>query len=355
MTPGFVRNVVASYTELFMRTLLTWNDVLNFAQEGNPEPDRSVSKSEEEWREQLTPEQYQIIRLKGTERPFTSDMCELLEPGNFACVCCNTPLFDSSGKFASGTGWPSFTQPVKENAIAYTQDGSHGMGRIEVTCNTCDAHLGHVFPDGPEPSGLRYCINAISITKFDEDATPGITTSLATFGGGCFWSTEALFQQLRGVVGVTSGYAGGNLENPSYHQVCSGTTGHAEVVQIEYDPNEISYADLLRVHFATHDLTTLNRQGADMGTQYRSIVLYRNDEEFEQVSTLKRELSAQLEKPIVTEVAPLETFYPGEDNHQDYYQSNLQGSYCTAVIDPKLGKFRDLFRGLLKESAPDHA
>lgn len=143
--------------------MVSWNNVLDFAREGNPESDRKVTKSDEEWRNKLTPEQYQITRLKRTERPFSSVMCELFEPGSYSCVCCGTPLFDFSGKFESGTGWPSFNQPVQENAIAYHEDGSHGMYRIEVTCNACDAHLGHVFPDGPKPSGLRYCINALSM------------------------------------------------------------------------------------------------------------------------------------------------------------------------------------------------
>ena len=145
--------------------MIQWSDVENFANGNNPEPDRKVTKTEDEWRQQLTPEQFQITRLKGTERPFSSQMCDLFEPGNYACVCCETLLFDSTGKFDSGTGWPSFTQPAKENAIAYHGDNSLAMMRVEVTCNTCDAHLGHVFPDGPEPSGLRYCINAVSMAK----------------------------------------------------------------------------------------------------------------------------------------------------------------------------------------------
>ena len=149
--------------------MINWQDILNFTTGGNPEPDRTVEKSEEEWRAQLSPEQFEITRLKGTERPFSSDICERFEPGNYACACCDTLLFDSSGKFDSGTGWPSFSQPAKENAIAYTDDGSHGMTRIEVICNTCDAHLGHVFPDGPEPGGLRYCINALSMVKLESD------------------------------------------------------------------------------------------------------------------------------------------------------------------------------------------
>ena len=151
--------------------MLTWNDVLNFASDGNPDPDRTVSKTEDEWRGLLTPEEFQITRLKGTERAFSSETCGLFEPGRYGCVCCSTPLFDSTEKFDSGTGWPSFTQPIAENAIAYDNDNTRAVTRIEVTCNTCGSHLGHVFPDGPEPSGLRYCINAISMKKTDSSAT----------------------------------------------------------------------------------------------------------------------------------------------------------------------------------------
>jgi len=147
--------------------MLNWNDILNFAGKGNPEPDRRVEKSEEGWRDLLTPEQFQVTRRKGTERPFSSDFCSRFEPGQYKCVCCGTLLFDADEKFESGTGWPSFTQPVKKNAIAYIQDMTFGMSRIETVCNTCDAHLGHVFPDGPAPSGLRYCMNAVALKKED--------------------------------------------------------------------------------------------------------------------------------------------------------------------------------------------
>ncbi len=149
--------------------ILKWLDVLKYARNGNPEPDRKVVKTEEEWEAQLTPNQYIVTRQKGTERPFSSEMCSLFEPGLYACVCCDTLLFDASEKFESGTGWPSFTQPIKENAIAYHADHSHGMIRVETVCNTCDAHLGHVFPDGPAPSGLRYCMNAIALKKVKAD------------------------------------------------------------------------------------------------------------------------------------------------------------------------------------------
>jgi methionine-R-sulfoxide reductase len=145
--------------------MLTWTDVLELARKGNPTPDRRVELSEAEWRDRLTPDQFFVARRKGTERPFSSAMCSLFEPGRYACVCCDTPLFDASEKFESGTGWPSFTQPVEPTVVAYHRDDSHGMRRVETTCNVCDAHLGHVFPDGPAPSGLRFCINAVALKK----------------------------------------------------------------------------------------------------------------------------------------------------------------------------------------------
>lgn len=149
--------------------MLTWSDIDAFARKGNPQPERRVEKTEAEWREVLTPEAFRVTRQRGTERPFSSEMCSLFEPGLYACLCCDTPLFDAGVKFESGTGWPSFTQPVAVNAVAYNLDNAFGMRRIETVCNTCDAHLGHVFPDGPEPSGLRYCINALALTKLDKE------------------------------------------------------------------------------------------------------------------------------------------------------------------------------------------
>ena len=143
--------------------MLFWNDVINFAQNGNPLPDRRVEKTEAEWKEILSPEQFRITRLKGTERKFTGDYCKVYEPGEYACVCCDTKLFDATEKYDSGTGWPSFSQPAKENAIQYRIDSSLGMTRVEVMCNTCDSHLGHIFKYGPKPSGLRYCINSVSL------------------------------------------------------------------------------------------------------------------------------------------------------------------------------------------------
>jgi peptide-methionine (R)-S-oxide reductase len=142
---------------------MTWKDVIQWAADGSPLPEKRMVKTDAEWQQLLTPEQYQITRKKGTERAFSGAYCEAHEPGLYACLCCKTPLFDSRQKFESGTGWPSFTLPVQPNAIQYKNDTSFGMHRVEVMCNVCDAHLGHVFPDGPEPTGLRYCINSASL------------------------------------------------------------------------------------------------------------------------------------------------------------------------------------------------
>ncbi|PZR22073.1 MAG: protein-methionine-S-oxide reductase [Flavobacterium psychrophilum] len=323
--------------------MLKWIDIIRFASTSNPVPDTRVEKTEVEWQEILSPEEFRITRLKGTERAHSSEMCSLFEPGKYACVCCGTLLFDANEKFESGTGWPSFTQPVAENAIAYHKDVSYGMVRVETTCNTCDAHLGHVFPDGPQPGGLRYCMNAVALKKIESDEKK------STFGGGCFWCTEAVFTLLKGVRKVESGYSGGAIANPTYREVCSGLTGHAEVVEVTYDPNEISYADLLRIHLSTHNPTTLNRQGADVGTQYRSVIFYRNEAEKNTAQEVISEIQEAFDDPIVTEVTSLDYFYKAEDYHQDYYANNSQEGYCQAVIDPKLKKFRELFKNKLKD------
>ena len=170
-------------------------------------------------------------------------------------------------------------------------------------------------------------------------------TEQATFGGGCFWCVEAVLQPLRGVQRVESGYAGGRVPNPTYREVCSGRTGHAEVVQVTFDPDEISYADLLRVFFATHDPTTKNRQGADLGSQYRSIILTHDEAQRATAEAVLRELTEDdvFGKPIVTEVQPLDRFYPAEAYHQDYYRRNPEAPYCQAVIAPKVAKLRQRY------------
>jgi peptide-methionine (S)-S-oxide reductase len=176
---------------------------------------------------------------------------------------------------------------------------------------------------------------------------------MATLGGGCFWCLEAIYQNIKGVHSVVSGYTGGAIENPTYKQVCSGTTGHAEVVQLTYDPEIISFEDLLYIFWRIHDPTTLNRQGADVGTQYRSIILYHDEAQKAIAEKSKREAGASglWPNPIVTEIAPLGDFYKAEAYHQNYYRSNSYQPYCRAVIDPKVRKFRKEFQERLKQAA----
>ena len=173
----------------------------------------------------------------------------------------------------------------------------------------------------------------------------------ATFGAGCFWCVEAVFQQLKGVISVKSGYSGGTIKNPAYREVCEGTTGHAEVCQIVYDPKEISFKDLLEAFWQTHDPTTLNRQGNDFGTQYRSVIFYHNDAQKETALKYKKELdlSGAFEKPIITAVDPFTVFYPAEDYHQNYYNLNGDQPYCSYMIRPKLEKFKKAFHDKLKD------
>jgi len=175
----------------------------------------------------------------------------------------------------------------------------------------------------------------------------------ATFGAGCFWCVEAVFQRLEGVTSVVSGYSGGGRENPTYEQVCSGATGHAEVIQVKFDPSVISFQELLQVFWTAHDPTTLNRQGGDVGTQYRSVIYYHDDEQKNQAEAFKKELNENnvFPDPVITEISPLQKFFPAEKYHQDYYNNNSSQSYCTYVIKPKVEKFQKVFGDRLKSQS----
>jgi peptide methionine sulfoxide reductase msrA/msrB len=325
---------------------MNWNDVLQLSK-NNTAPPKRIEKKDAEWKQLLTPEQFRVTRHHDTERPFSGEYCESYSAGIYNCVCCGTALFDSTEKYNSGTGWPSFSQPVKDNVIRYKTDNSYGMLRIEVLCNICDAHLGHVFPDGPTPSGLRFCINSASLKKEDAKGKDQVIET-ATLGGGCFWCTEAVMNELEGVVEVLSGYSGGIIKDPTYMQISNGDTGHAEVVQVRFNPTKITYADLLRVFFATHNPTTLNRQGADTGPQYRSVIFYHNKGQEQTIREVTAEMQPLFAMPIVTEVEPFANFYMAEQYHQDYYRNNPEKAYCQVVIDPKLKKLRAQFTSALK-------
>jgi peptide-methionine (S)-S-oxide reductase len=195
--------------------------------------------------------------------------------------------------------------------------------------------------------------NLFKSTYMTEPVTdPNAALDTATFGTGCFWCTEAIFQQLEGVKSVTSGYAGGQVDNPTYKQVCTGTTGHAECLRIVFDPAKISFDELLEVFWETHDPTTLNRQGNDVGTQYRSVVFYHNEKQKEIAEKYKAELnnSGAWDNPVVTTMEPMKKFYPAEDYHQNYYNDNTSQGYCQFVIRPKLEKFQKVFKSKLKKN-----
>ncbi len=184
----------------------------------------------------------------------------------------------------------------------------------------------------------------------DQIVEQSMNTEIATFGAGCFWCVEAVFQELKGVLKVESGYMGGAIPNPTYREVCTGTTGHAEVTRITFDPTVISYEELLEVLWTTHDPTTLNRQGADAGTQYRSAIFYHSEDQKSKAEKSKKDVATTIwDSPIVTEIVPADTFYPAEEYHQDYYALNPNAGYCRAVISPKVAKVRATFTDKLKQ------
>ena len=297
----------------------------------------------------LGPEAYRITQKAGTEPAFCGNLLDNHKDGVYVCAVCGLPLFSSQHKFNSGTGWPSFYQPFDPDHIVRKTDTGYGMVRTEILCARCGSHLGHVFDDGPKPTGERYCLNSVSL-KFHEKgaqlppesqpvnvggggAQPA-SAAVAYFAGGCFWGVEHYFHRGPGVIDAVSGYMQGHVDHPTYRQVCSDTTGHAETVKVVYDPAKITYHRLLEAFFTMHDPTQLNRQGPDSGEQYRSGIWYVDEAQKREAEAYIKELATSGRygnRRIETQVEPAKTFWPAEEYHQEYIAKN--GAACH-VKDP---------------------
>lgn len=282
---------------------------------------RPVVHDETTWKTKLDPDHYKVLREAATEAPFTGKLLSEHRDGWYVCHACGLPLFKSDAKFESHCGWPSFHTPGAYENVKLKRDLSHGMIRTEILCARCGGHLGHVFDDGPMPTGLRYCVNSLSLDFKPGLAPPPSATDTAVFAAGCFWGVEKLFHETPGVVSTAVGYTGGRTEHPTYRQVCTGQTGHAEAVEVVFNPRRVSYGELVRIFFEGHDPTTLNAQGPDHGTQYRSAVFFRDPGQERGAREVRDSLVAKKvwTDPVVTEIVPTSTFWKAEDYHQKYF------------------------------------
>ena len=271
----------------------------------------------------LTDDEKRVIQQKGTEWPFSGKYHDHFEKGEYLCRQCGATLYRSDSKFQSGCGWPSFDDEVPgavERRVA-----PDGM-RTEITCANCGGHLGHVFEgERLTEKNVRHCVNSISLVF--RPAAEKAKTEKAIFAGGCFWGVEHYFDEMDGVISAVSGYTGGSVKNPTYEQVCTGRTGHAEAVLVEFDPGKVSYEELAKLFFEIHDPTQLNRQGPDRGTQYRSAIFYLTDEQKRAAEKLINQLR-ELSYNVVTEVAPAGEFYPAEEYHQDFMKKHPNRPSC---------------------------
>jgi peptide methionine sulfoxide reductase msrA/msrB len=310
--------------------------------------------SEADLRARLSPLEFDVTQRNGTERAFTGPYWDAKEHGVSVDIVSGEPLFSSLDKFKSGTGWPSFTRPLPGVEIVEVKDGTHGMSRVEVRSKHADSHLGHVFTDGPEPTGLRYCINGSSLrfVPVEELSAKGYgallqpfvekglavappTRERAILAGGCFWGMEDLIRKIPGVLETDVGYSGGAVDDATYKDVKTGASGHAEAVEVVFDPAVLSYEHLLLWYFRMHDPTTRDRQGNDRGSQYRSAIFYTSDAQRDTAQRVKAavEAAGHYPSPIVTEITQAGPFWKAEASHQDYLAKNPNGYTCHFLRD----------------------
>lgn len=268
----------------------------------------------------LTPEEERVILHKGTERPFTGQFWNSFEAGTYLCRNCGAPLYRSSDKFRSECGWPSFDDALP-GAVKRLPDAD-GV-RTEIVCARCGGHLGHVFEgERLTVKNIRHCVNSVSM-----QFVPAAGQDTAIVAGGCFWGVEYFLQKMPGVISTTVGYTGGKKEKPTYEEVCSHTTGHAEAVEVVFDPSRVTYEAVLKAFFELHDFTQVNRQGPDIGEQYRSEIFYRNERQKETAEGLIRILKEKGYK-VATRLTKAGPFWSAEEYHQDYYDHKGSLPYC---------------------------